>query len=180
MAQTYARRLQAEGLTLAVVGAAGSAVLLAAQPEAKRQPLNTIGQLALVAGGLAYFGPRATTKALNDASRAYFGRVGTGEHTPLWHIPVPVVAEVAFFSVLSKRALARTSLPPRLKEAPGWDAGLRVTAGSAIVGAYQALVIARQVRAAEARTLRSYYRMPGSRLGRGTVLGWTRRVPGAR
>ena len=178
MAQTNAERLQTEGLALAAVGTVGSAVVLATQPEAKRQPLSTIGQLALVAGALAYFGPRATNNALDGASRVRFGRVGTGEPTPLWHVPVPVVAEVAFFAVLSKRALARTSLPPKVKEAPGWDAGLRVTAGSAVVGAYQALVIARQVKAAEARKLRTYYRMPGSRLGRGTVLGWTRRVPG--
>jgi hypothetical protein len=177
MAQTYAQRLQAEGATLAAVGAAGSAVLLATQPEARRQPLNTVGQLALVAAGLAYFGPRSTGKALGGASRVRFGRVGTGEPTPLWHIPVPVLAEVAFFAVVSKKALARTSLPPRVKTAPGWDAGLRVTAGSALVGAYQSLVIARQVKQAEARRLRTYYRMPGSRLGRGTVLGWTRRLP---
>lgn len=178
VAQTYAQRLRTEGLALAAVGAAGSAVLLATQPEAKRQPLNTIGQLAAVAGALAYFGPRATDKALNGASRVRFGRVGTGEPTPLWHIPVPVIAEVAFFAVVSKRALARTSLPPRVKQAPGWDAGLRVTAGSAVVGAYQALVIARQVKAVEARKRRAYYRMPGSRLGRGTVLGWTRNLRG--
>jgi len=176
MAQTYAQRLRAEGLALAAVGAAGSAALLATKPEAKREPLSTVGQLAVVAAGLALVGPRATDKALGDASRVWFGRVGSGEPTPLWHIPVPVLAEVAFFSVISKKALARTSLPPRVKAAPGWDAGLRVTAGSAIVGAYQALFIARQVRQAEKARHRAYYRMPGSRLGRGTVLGYTNRV----
>ena len=175
---TYARRLRAEGLTLALVGVAGSALLLRITAEAKRQPANTIWQLALVAAGLAALGPRTTDKALANARRVRFGRVGTGEPTPLWHIPVPVLAEVAFFAFISKKALARTSLPTRVKEAPGWDAGLRVTAGSAIVGAYQALAVARRVRRAESAQWRTYYRMPGSRLGRGTVLGYTRRLPG--
>lgn len=174
MAQTYAQRLRAEGLTLATVGVAGSAALLVTQPEAKRQPLNTAGQLALVAAGLAWLGPRSTDRALEDARRAWSGRVGTGEPTPLWHIPLPVLAQVAFVSVIGKKALAGSSLPPRVRESPGWDAALRVTAGSALVGAYQALVIAQQVERAQRRG-RRYYRMPGSRLGRGTKLGYTRR-----
>ena len=180
MAQSYVKRLRLEGLTLAAVGAAGSAGLLATQPEAKRLPLRTIGQLVLVAGGLGALGPRSTDKALSDASRIWFGRVGTGEPTPLWHLPLPVAAQVAFVSVVAKKALAGTSLSPRLKESPGWDAALRVTAGSALVGVYQALVVAPQVKRAEASKLRRYYRMPGSRLGRGTKLGYTSRAPATR
>lgn len=180
MAHTYVRRLRTEGLALAAVGAAGSAVLLATQPQAKRRPASTIGQLAVLAGGLAYFGPRSTAKALDNASRAYLGRVGTGEPTPLWHIPIPVLAEVALVSGRPKKALEGAPLPPPVKAAAGWDAALRVTAGSALVGLYQALVIARQVKQAEGSGWRRYYRMPGSRIGRGTKLGYTRRPPSPR
>jgi len=98
---TYRDRLRVEGATLAAVGAAGSAVLLATQPEAKRMPAGTIGQLALVAVALARFGPRTGAGAMRAARRVRGRAVGTARR-------------------------------------------------------------------------RTYYRLPGSRLGRGTVLGFTR------
>jgi hypothetical protein len=41
-----------------------------------------------------------------------------------------------------------------------------------MVGVVQAVLLERLVAADERRTGRSYLRMPGSRLGRGTRLGW--------
>jgi hypothetical protein len=56
---TYRERLRVEGLTLAASGALGSAGLLAFKTEqATRWPLNTVGQLAVVAGLLGWLGPR--------------------------------------------------------------------------------------------------------------------------
>lgn len=173
MAPTYRDRLRAEGLVLAGVGVAGSALLLATREQSKRMPLNTIGQLVLLGVGLARLGPRSTAKAMGAAQRVEPSGVGTGEPTPLWHVPVPVIAQTLFFAKVAGVLAKPLPLPPRLKDAAGWDAGLRVTAGSALVGAYQALGVARQVAADEAVHGRTYFRMPGSRLGSGTVLGYT-------
>ena len=104
-----------------------------------------------------------------------FGRVGTGEPTPLWHVPVPMVAGTIFVGRIAKPLNKKLGLPKRLARDAGWDAGLRVALGSALVGLYQAFFVERQVARAERRGLRTYYRMPGSRLGTGTQLGWTRR-----
>jgi hypothetical protein len=103
------------------------------------------------------------------------GRVGTGEPTPLWHVPVPTVAGAIFVGRFAKPLNEALGLPTRLARDAGWDASLRVTAGSAIVGLWQAFVIERRVAGAERRGFRTYYRMPGSALGTGTRLGWTRR-----
>jgi len=178
MAETYRRRLRVEGLTLAAAGFAGSALLLATQAQARRAPTNTAIQLGVLAGGLAVLGPRSTGKALAGAERVRFGRVGTGEPTPLWHVPVPMVAGSIFVGRFAKPLNKKLGLPKRLARDAGWDAGLRVAAGSALVGLYQAFAIERQVARAERRGLKTYYRMPGSALGTGTQLGWTRRRPG--
>jgi len=174
-APTYRERLRVEGLALAAAGLAGSAALLATQAQTRRAPANTAAQLGLVAAGLAALGPRSTRKALEDARRVRFGRVGTGEPTPLWHVPVPPLAGVIFLVRFARPLNDALGLPRRLGRAAGWDAALRVTAGSALVGLYQAFAIERQVARAERRGLRTYYRMPGSALGTGTQLGWTRR-----
>jgi hypothetical protein len=176
MAETYRHRLRVEGVTLAAAGLAGSAALLAATPQARRRPESTIGQLAVLAAGLATLGPRTTTKALDGAGRVRFGRVGTGEPTPLWHVPVPMVVGAVALAKLAGPLGEKLGAPRRLTRMAGWDAGLRVTAGSALVGLYQAFFIERQVAGAERRGLRTYYRMPGSRLATGTQLGWTRRL----
>jgi hypothetical protein len=174
-APTYRDRLRVEGLTLAGAGLAGSSVLLALAPQARRAPGNTAAQLGILVAGLAVLGPRGTRKALEGADRVRFGRVGTGEPTPLWHVPVPPLAGVLFVARLARPLNDALGLPEKLGRMAGWDAALRVTAGSALVGLYQAFAIERQVARVERRALRTYYRMPGSRLGTGTQLGWTRR-----
>jgi len=175
MAETYRHRLRIEGLTLAATGLAGSALLLAVKHQSRRMPASTVIQLGVLAVGLGTLGRRNTEKALDGAGRVHFGRVGTGEPTPLWHVPVPMVAGTIFLGRFAKPLSKKLGLPERLARDAGWDAGLRVTAGSAIVGLWQAFVIERRVAGAERRGLKTYYRMPGSTLGTGTQLGWTRR-----
>jgi hypothetical protein len=159
---TYAERLRVEGAVLAATGLAGSALLLRAAPQARRWPLNTLAQLAAVAAWLGLRGRAQADGWLDDA-----GPVGPGEQpdiTPLWHVPAPVVAGALLF-----KGLERTGLPASSKA--GWDASLRWTAGSAVAGLFQALVLAPHVRAREAREGRTYVRRPGSRLG-ATQLGF--------
>ena len=178
MAETYRHRLRIEGLTLAAAGLAGSALLLATKEQARRAPVNTAVQLGLVAAGIVVLGPRSTRKTIDSAERVRFGRAGTGEPTPLWHVPVPMVAGAIFLGRFAKPLNKKLGLPKRLARGAGWDAALRATAGSALVGLNQALLMERQVARAERRGLKAYYRMPGSALGTGTRLGWTRRRPG--
>jgi hypothetical protein len=175
MADSYRHRLRIEGLTLAAAGFAGSALLLAVKQQSRRAPASTAVQLGALVVGLATLGERSTRKTLENAERVRFGRVGTGEPTPLWHVPVPMVAGAIFLGQFAKPLNQKLGLPKRVARDAGWDAGLRVTAGSAIVGLWQAFVIERRVARAERRGLRTYYRMPGSTLGTGTRLGWTRR-----
>lgn len=175
MAETYRHRLRVEGLTLAATGLAGSALLLAVNEQSRRAPANTAIQLGVLAVGLATLGRRSTNKALENADRVRFGRVGTGEPTPLWHVPAPMVAGTIFVGKFAKPLNKKLGLPRRLGRMGGWDAGLRVTVGCAMIGLWQAFVIERKVARAERRGLRTYYRLPGSTLGTGTRLGWTRR-----
>ena len=175
MAETYRHRLRVEGITLAAAGFAGSALLLAVKQQSRRAPANTAIQLGVLAVGLATLGRRSTDKALGTADRVRFGRVGTGEPTPLWHVPVPMLAGALFVGAGAKPLNKKLGLPKPLARDAGWDAALRVTAGSALVGLWQAFVIERRIAGAERRGLRMYYRMPGSALGTGTRLGWTRR-----
>ncbi len=79
----------------------------------------------------------------------------TGEPTPLWHLPL-VVAALAAPLLLAGAA----------------DAALRVAGGSALVGAAQAVLLARIVADHERRAGRVFVRLPGSRILRGTRLGW--------
>lgn len=155
---TYRARLRLEGLALAAVGAAGSIALLALDDHATDVPGSTIGQLVIVAVLLAVFGPRSVRSAIAGAEPLDSSQsAGSGEPTPLWHLPL-VVAVLA--------------VPLWLLDAP--DAALRVTGGTVLVGLTQALVLARLVQTDEARTGRTYVRRPGSRILRGTKLGfWT-------
>src|SRR3954451_777958 len=108
---SYRERLRTEGLTLAACGAAGSLVLWRFFPQARRWPLNTLGQLAVTAGLYARFGTRTVRKSLDEAVEAEPGGEGTGEPTPLWELPVIMVGLAAAFPLLpSDRA--------------GWDASL--------------------------------------------------------
>ncbi len=167
MPAAYATRLRLEGGVLAASGLAASAVLIARTPQSRRWPASTIGQVALVAVGMAVRGPAVVTGWMAAAEPVDAVPL-TGEPTPLAHVPAPMV-----LGALTFKALASIGGPMGLLA--GWDAALRFTAGSAVVGAAQALVLARVVSAAEARERRTYFRLPGSRLGTGTRLGYTER-----
>lgn len=170
MPAAYATRLRLEGGVLALAGAAASAVLIAKVPQARRWPLNTGGQVALVAAVLATRGPRSV-EAWMGAAEPVDAVHTTGEPTPLWHVPVPML-----LGALTFKGLEAIGGPLRpLTAKAGWDASLRVTSGSAVVGLVQALLLARTVATAEAREGRTYFRLPGSRLGTGTRLGYTKR-----
>ncbi len=156
---TYRERLALEGGVLAAIGAVGSVALLALDDHATDVPASTIGQLLLVAVLLGVFGPRGVRSSIAAAEPLPGGpaQAGSGEPTPLWHLPL-VVAVLA--------------TPLWLLDAP--DAALRVTGGVVLVGLTQALVLARLVGAEEARSGRTFVRRPGSRILRGTKLGfWT-------
>jgi hypothetical protein len=162
MTPTYRERLRVEGLTLAACGAAGSAGLLALETEqATRWPLNTAGQLAVVAGLLGWFGPRVTRGVLARAEELGPDEVVTGEPTPLSHLPLIVTGLTATFVALGE-----------VNDRAGWDAGLRVTLGCTLVGLAQAIPLERIVAAEEAARGRRFFRGKGSRLLRGTQLGW--------
>lgn len=155
MPPTYRERLRTEGFTLAACGALGAILLLALTAESTRMPLSTVIQLIVVAAGLAYFGSRAARKALRAAREVRPGALGTGEPTPVWQLPLIVAGLTAAASALG-----------------GWEAGLRVTGGCLLVGLYQAVMLEHQVARAEQSDSRSYHRIAGSRIGRGTRLGY--------
>lgn len=153
---TYRERLRREGLVLAGFGAAGSIALLAFDDHATDVPASTIGQLAIVAVLLAVFGPRSVRSAIAGAEPVTSPRAaGSGEPTPLWHLLL-IVAVLA--------------TPLWLLGSP--DAALRVTGGVVLVGLTQALVLAALVAADEERSGRTFVRLPGSRILRGTKLGF--------
>jgi hypothetical protein len=156
-ALTYRTRLRREGAALAAVGLGASVALLVLEPDAASGPGSTVGQLAVVAALLAWLGPRGVRAAIARAEE--IGGPGvppaTGEPTPLWHLPLVVAALAA---------------PLLLAGAP--DAALRVTGGSALVGAAQAVLLVRVVAGHERRLGRVFVRLPGSRILRGTRLGW--------
>ena len=145
-----------------MLGAVASVGVLVARPEqATRGPLDTAGQLAVVAGALALVGPWVTRRALDRAVALPAGGEGSGEPTPLWHLPLVVVGLVAVVVV-----------PSGFIAPAGWDAGLRVTLGCALVGLTQGALLARLVAADERARGRRYVRVSGSRILRGTRLGW--------
>lgn len=166
MPPTYRERLRVEGYALAASGAVGSILLLALASQARRWPLHTAGQLVAVAGLLAYLGPRATGRALRAARAVRAEALGSGEPTPLWQLPLIVLA----LTLLVAKPVG--PVPDFLSARAGWDAGLRITGGCLLVGLHQALAAERQVARAEAADGRTYYRMAGSRLLRGTKVGY--------
>ncbi|GAC1320851.1 MAG: hypothetical protein NVSMB25_13790 [Thermoleophilaceae bacterium] len=152
---TYRERLRREGLALAGAGAVGSCILLSVESQSRRWPLNTIGQLLVVVALLARFGPRRTRRAMDEARELAAGSEGSGEPTPLWQMPVVVAALTLVAAVPA-----------------GWDAGLRVTAGSTLVGLAQAFLLERVVADGEQSGRRRYFRVRGSRIVLGTELGY--------
>lgn len=158
---TYRGRLRTEGLTLAALGGVGSVALLVLADGATDGPASTIGQLVVVAVLLGIFGPRGVGSAITEAVAVDdLGAAGTGEPTPLWHLPLVV-------AVLAAPFLA-AGLP---------DAALRVTGGCALVGLSQAVLLAGLVGRDEQATDRVYVRLPGSRILRGTRLGFVAPAP---
>jgi hypothetical protein len=151
MPPSYRERLRVEGLVLAACGALASVALVAFVPASRRWPLNTAGQLAVVAVLLEGFGTRRVRKWLDQA-----------EELP------PVTAGLAAVFVL----LPETGLPGSGRA--GWDAGLRITGGCLLVGLTQGLRFERIVGADESKRGRRYLRVKGSHLWSGTKLGWTR------
>src|SRR3954464_11546744 len=152
---SYRERLRIEGLTLAAIGAGSSVGLIALVPASRRWPLNTVAQLAVVAVLLEAFGTRKVRNWMRDADELEAGEEGSGEPTPLWMLP-PIVASLAAVFVL----LPETGLPG--SENAGWDAGLRVTAGCALVGLAQATRWAGIVKSDESSKKRRYLRVKGS------------------
>lgn len=155
MTPSYRTRLRVEGLTLAAFGAAGSVVLLALVPESRRGPLSTVGQLAVVIALVAFFGRRGANRSMERSTELRPGQLGSGEPTPLWQLPLIVAALTAIAGIPA-----------------GWDAGLRVTVGCMLVGLGQAVLIERTVAAGERSSGRRYFRVKGSRILRGTKLGY--------
>lgn len=151
---TYRERLRIEGATLAGCGLLDCVLLLALASQARRWPLNTAGQLVIVAVLVAWLGPRSVRRSVERAGVLEPGQEGSGEPTPLWHLPLIV----AGLTVL-------VGLPA------GWDAGLRIGGGCVIVGLGQAVLMERVVAAEEGRRGRRYIRIKGSRILRGTRLG---------
>ncbi len=160
MTPTYQQRLRSEGIGLAACGLVGSIALLVGSDQATRHLTSTAVQLGAVAIGLAVLGTRNVRGALR-ASRDLTGQpLGSGEPTPLWHLP-PIVTVLTVVAVL----------------VGGGDAGLRVTAGCLLVGLAQALIWRRVVLVSERCDARRHYRVRGSRVLRGSRLGHLAQTP---
>jgi hypothetical protein len=164
MTPTYRERLRLEGLVLAGAAALGCVLLLAAVPEATDRAASTIGQLVFVALLIAVFAPRMARRALSRARQVQPGEQPSGQPTALWKPPLVLLVLATPFVVAGELGV----------DAAGWDAGLRVAGGCLLVGLAQALLVERLVRADEARTGRTYLRLPGSSASRGTTLGFFR------
>ena len=167
MPPSYRERLRIEGLALAGLGAVASAALIAFVPASRRWPLNTVGQLAVVAVLLETLGTRKTRRWMEEAEEVAPGEEGSGEPTPLWMLP-PIGAGLSFTFAL----LPETDLPG--SELAGWDAALRITGGCMLVGLFQGVRLASVVGSEERARGRRYLRVKGSHLWSGTKLGWVR------
>lgn len=161
--------MRAEGLTLAASGAVAASWIAATRREARRMPGATVGQLSLLVAGLVRYGPRITTRALAAARPVEAAAVGSGAPVPLWLVPAPLLA----VTLLGARGILHPlPRPRRARDAASWDTGLRAAASGALVGLYGALVAERFVERSEAAGDRTYYRLPSTRFGGGTVLGY--------
>jgi hypothetical protein len=172
MPPTYRRRLRVEGATLAGCGAALAVGLLLTFEQARRGPLNTAAQLAVVAGLVGVLAPRSARRSIEEAERADLDCAGSGEPTPLWQLPLVVAG-------LTAAVTAPATLDLPLSEGAGWDAAVRIGGGCLLVGLGQSVLMARVVARDELMRGRTYFRAPGSRILRGTRLRWTPWIPGA-
>ena len=118
--------------------------------------------ILVLAIALVVLGPRLVRRWLAGAEPIATERRLTGEPTALWMPPLVTVALTALFVVPGELGV----------DAAGWDAGLRITLGCALVGLAQALLLERIVAADEAARGRRYVRLPGSRAIGGTKLGF--------
>jgi len=162
MPPTYRERLRIEGSVLAAAGVLASGVLMIGVSRATDRAPSTIGQLVFVTVLLVALSPRSARRSIATARPLAPGEQSTGEPTALWKPPLVLLALTAVFVVPGELGVG----------AAGWDAGLRITGGCLLVGLAQALLLERVVAADEARTGRSYVRLPGWSPIRGTKLGF--------
>ena len=158
MPPSYRERLRIEGVALAGSGLVGALLLLAATAEAHRGLASSAIQLLVVAVLLLWLGPRSVRRAIAAAEPVFTPDLGSGEPTPLWQLPAIVIV----LTILAG-------------EVAGWDAGLRVSLGCVLVGLAQAFTLERIIALDEATSARRYLRTRGSRIVRGTNLGYTLR-----
>ena len=152
---TYRKRLRVEGLALAASGLFGCAVLLAVTGDAADRPGSTAVQLVVVLVFMTALGLRSVAHAIGAAGPTRAQEAGDGEATPLWQIPVVV---------------AVLTVPVGL--AVGWDGGVHIAGGCAVIGLVQAFVLERAVARDEGRSGRRYVRVAGSRIVRGSRLAY--------
>lgn len=106
---------------------------------------------------MATLGRQSVQRAMVDAVELSGAAEGTGQPTAVWKLPLIVAVLTLGFGLTA-----------------GWDAGLRIGGGCVIVGLAQAIPFERLVAADEARRGLRYYRLPGSRILKGTKLGTLR------
>lgn len=145
---------------LAACGALGTLGLLLATAQSRHGALSTVLQLIVVALLLLWLGPRGVRRSMAGSGERGAKEIGSGEPTPLWHIVLIVVVLAAVAEALA-----------------GWGAAVRVTGGCVLVGAAQAVLLGEIVMREERRSGRAFYRVSGSRILRGTRLGYTVRRP---
>jgi len=159
---TYRERLRVEGAVLAAAGAFAGAAMLVAVGDASDRAGSTIGQLVFVALLLAALAPLIARRSLAGARPVAPDEQLSGEPTALWKPPLVVVVLAAAFVVPGELGIGSV----------GWDAGVRIAGGCALVGLAQALLWAGVVGADERRSGRTYVRLPGRGMTSGTKLGF--------
>ncbi len=115
-------------------------------------PVSTVVQLVAVALLMATAGVLSVRRSLDRAMKVV--EPGTGEPTALWKLPLIVAALTLVFGF-----------------GVGWDAGLRIGGGCAVVGLAQAVLFERLVASRERSAGRRFVRVTGSSLFTGTKLG---------
>ncbi len=160
---TYRRRLRVEGAVLAGAGALGCALMLTFVDAASERAFSTIGQLAFVTILIAALAPLLVRRSLARARPVARSEDGlTGQPTALWKPVLVTIVLTALFVVPGELGVG----------AAGWDAGVRICGGCLLVGLAQAVLFEHLVRADEARSGRTFVRLPGTSAFGGTKLGF--------